>query len=312
LHLALLALGVQEGDAVICPTFTFAATVNAVRYCGAEPVFVDCRTADWGLDPDLLEEAIATLKAEGKRLKAVMMVHAYGIPADTGRMRAICDREGLALVEDTAGALGSEQSEGKPVGLAGTVSACSTNANKMISTGSGGFLVCGDEGLMERAQLFCNQGKVEALHYQHVVVGMNYRISNLNAALGLGQWQNLEERLKRKAWQFEYYAKAFAKSPLKMMPQPSRCRHNHWMHAVLLEDMDSEPVILDLRESGIEAVPLWKPMHLQPIYAECRAFLNGSAEKLFRQGVVLPSGFELREPVLARVVESVLGGMRVR
>lgn len=303
LHLTLLAEELQAGDVVICPTFTFAATINVVRHCGAEPVFVDCRTADWGMDPDLLERAIREEKKAGHRVRGVIMVHPFGLPVCMERLSALCEANSLFLIEDTAGALGSEDAGGRPVGLAGTASACSFNANKMITTGMGGAVVSRDRNRIKQVRLLANQGKVDSLHYEHEAVGMNYRLSNFNAALGLSQWPYLKKRMAIKDGQFERYRRAFRGTAVRMMPQPGEGRHNHWMHAALLTNGNpSLPLVQGMRNRGIEVVPLWKPMHLQPVFHGHRAYLNGISESLFQCGFVLPGGFDLNESNQERVI----------
>lgn len=303
LHLALLAIDLRPSEVVFCPTFTFAATVNAVAYCGGEPVFVDCRASDWGMDVECLRDAIHAERAAGKTLRAVVIVHAYGLPMDLAELAALCAEEELVLIEDMAGAMGSRDGDGKSVGLKGDLACGSMNANKMLTTGSGGFVLGEDAAVMERARLYCNQGKLDRLHYEHEVIGQNYRMSNFNAALGLVQLPLLSERVAIKRRQFEQYRQTAERLGIEMMPEPELGVHNHWMHACVL-NRAAQQTILAMRAERIEVVPLWKPMHLQPVYKHCRAYLTGHAEKLFECGMVLPGGLDLTAAQLARVTET--------
>lgn len=301
LHLGLAAMGIGAGDVVICPSFTFAATINAVKYCGAEPVFVDCRPSDWGMSMDLLEEAVRKERKVGRNIRGILIVHAYGIPMELSELAEFCRNEQIPLMEDTAGSLGSRTSTNRPVGLEGLWSAGSFNANKMVTTGAGGMLVSADSQLLVRAELLANQGKADALHYEHIEVGMNYRMSNLNAALGLSQMPLLPERLRIKREQALVYRELLEDSGVDFMPEGAGIG-NHWMHAVLLPDhLAAVPVIEELRKEGIEAAPLWKPMHLQPAYAGARSYLSGAAESLFHRGVVLPSSLDLTVEDLKKI-----------
>lgn len=305
LHMALLAAGLGPGDRVICPTYTFAATLNAVRYCGAEPVLVDATRKDWGLDPEQLRMAIEAEKAAGHALRGVLAVHAYGIPMDVEPVAELCRTADLFLIEDTAGALGSRLPDGQPVGLSGLAGAGSFNANKLLTTGMGGMLVSRDREFLARARLYANQGKAEALHYEHTVVGMNYRMSNFNAALGLAQWPELEERIQTKRAHFTRYAEALKPLGFEPMPQPPGARHNHWMHAFLVpRGAESLPLIQALRDKGLEAAPLWKPMHRQLPYQSCPLHGGEVADDLFLRGLVLPSGLALSDAQFEAVVEN--------
>jgi dTDP-4-amino-4,6-dideoxygalactose transaminase len=310
LHLALVAQELAPGDRILCPTFTFVATLNAVCFCGAVPVLADCRHLDWGIDTGQLAKALAAERAAGHRVRGVMVVHAYGIPMDVEPVAAFCREHGLFLIEDTAGALGSKASDGRAVGLSGLASAGSFNANKLLTTGMGGMLVTSDAALAARARLYANQGKTEAIHYEHEVVGMNYRMSNYNAALGLAQWPLLAERLASKARQFQTYKAALEPLGFSMMPQPQGTVHNHWMHAALVPNgREADPVIRELRAQGIEAAPLWKPMHQQPVYKDCAAYLNGTSDELFARGLCLPSGSGMTEAQQERVIAAVRGAL---
>jgi pyridoxal phosphate-dependent aminotransferase EpsN len=307
LHLALLLSGVGPGDEVICPTLTFVATANPVLYVGATPVFVDSDPFTWTLDPDLLEAEIDS-RAKARRLpKAVISVDLYGQCADYGRIGPICQRHDLTLIEDAAEALGST-AFGRPAGSFGSFGVLSFNGNKIITTSSGGALVSHDNEAITRARFLASQARDPAPHYQHSEVGYNYRLSNLLAAVGRGQLGTLDQRVAARRRNFDRYVAGLGDLPgIEFMPEAPYGTSNRWLTTLTI-DPDAfgatrEEVRLELEHHNIESRPLWKPMHLQPLY-ETSPMIGGSiSERLFENGLCLPSGSSLTATQLDRVVE---------
>ncbi|MCB9670361.1 MAG: aminotransferase class I/II-fold pyridoxal phosphate-dependent enzyme [Alphaproteobacteria bacterium] len=309
LHLALLLHGIGAGDSVLCSTFTFAATANAIRYVGAEPVFVDATEADWCMDIEQVERALAAERARGKRVKAVMPVDLYGLLPDLAALEALCEREGLVLIEDAAEALGSRRDD-RSAGSFGACAAFSFNGNKIITTSGGGMLVSHDAGIVERARYLSTQAREPFPHYEHVTVGFNYRLSNLLAAVGRGQLMHLPERIDARRANAVAYREALADVPgFRFMPEPEGTESNHWLTCVLIDPemagVDREAVREHLAADQIEARPLWKPMHLQPVFADCPSYGSGVSERLFAIGLCLPSGSSLTDGDRARVIDRI-------
>lgn len=309
LHLALLLHGVGPGDVVLCSSFTFAATANAIAYVGAEPVFVDASADDWCMDVDLLQDALAAERALGKRVRAVMPVDLYGLLPDLAAIEALCMNEGLVLIEDAAEALGSSR-EGRPAGSFGDCAAFSFNGNKIITTSGGGMLVSRSEEVIQGARKLSTQAREPVPHYQHEMIGYNYRLSNLLAAVGRGQLAHLDERIEARAANRAHYEAQLADLPgWSFMPAPAHTKSNHWLTCVTIDPavahVDREAVRLHLEADGIEARPLWKPMHQQPVFAGSRAYLNGVSDRLFRDGLCLPSGSSLSEADRARITDRI-------
>ena len=315
LHLALLMLGVGLGDEVLVSTFTFAATANAVAYLGARPVFIDSDRETWNMDPGLLEEELTGCALRGKLPKAVIAVDLYGQCADYDRILAACGRYCVPLVEDAAEALGATY-KGKPAGSFGAAAAFSFNGNKIITTSGGGMLVSRDAGLVERARYLSQQARDPAPHYQHSTIGYNYRMSNLLAAVGRGQLNVLKDRVSRKREIFQYYMSALGGVPgLSFMPEAVYGCSNRWLTCMLVDSprfgATGEDIRLALERENIESRPPWKPMHLQPVFKDCRIRGGEVSEGLFERGLCLPSGTALKDADLARivgVVRNVQGG----
>jgi len=309
LHLALIAVGVRPGDRVITSTLTFAATANAIVYVGAEPVFVDVSHATWTLDPDLLAEELALNARLGRRVGAVIPVDLYGQCADYARIRAVADRYGVPVVEDAAEALGGSY-RGSPAGSFGACAAFSFNGNKIITTSGGGMLVSRDRAIVERARYLSTQAKEPLPYYEHLEVGYNYRMSNLLAALGVAQLRSLPRKLARRREVRERYSAAFAAHPgLTLMPEAEYGRSNCWLTCVRVDPIafgaDREGVRLHLDSCGIEARPVWKPLHMQPAFRHC-VFRSGEvAAALFADGLCLPSGSSLSQADQRRVIEAI-------
>lgn len=317
LHLALRLLGVGPGDEVIVPTFTFVASVNPIRYLGATPVFVDSDPATWMLDPALLEKALVDRAARGRRTKAVMPVHLYGQSADMDPILEICRRHDVPVVEDAAEAMGSLY-KGRPCGSMGEVAAFSFNGNKLITTTGGGMLVARQREWVDKARFWSTQARDPGIAYHHTEMGYNYRMSNVLAGIGRGQLEVLDERiLQRRAVAFRY-RDAFADLPgVTLMPQAAYGLHTNWLSCFLIDERRSgagrDEVIAALAALDIEARPLWKPMHLQPLYERCERHGGDVAADLFRRGICLPSSSSLALEDQLLVIETArrtLGGAR--
>lgn len=306
LHLAMRWLRLQPGDEVICPTLTFSATINPILYERAKPVFVDCDEQSWNMAPSLLAEAVEERIKCGRRPKAVVLVHLYGQSADIAPIAATCANHGIPLIEDAAEALGATY-RGKAPGSFGLCGVHSFNGNKIITTSGGGMLVSNDAKLIEKARFWATQARDPAPHYQHSELGFNYRMSNILAAIGRGQLRVLEERVESRRANCETYRRAFAEVPgITFMPEASWGRSTRWLTCVQIDPAafggDREKVRRALEAENIESRPVWKPMHLQPVFAGCEIYGGGVAERLFERGLCLPSGSNLQPADLERVV----------
>ena len=307
IHLGLRALGVGPGDSVICPDLTFIASVNPVRYLGAEPVLVDVQRETWALDPDLVREAIRSLKAEGRTVKAMVIVHAFGIPAPITRLMEVAREEGVLVLEDCAGAFGARNGN-QAVGSHGDAAAYSFNGNKVLTTSGGGALYVKDPEMRPAARSWANQGKrAGAVGYQHETLGYNYKLSNICAAIGLAQLETVQGRLARKKAIFEAYRTRFAGFPeISYMPEPEYGGNNYWLSCIGLETRtDAEDLVSSLRKQRIEASPMWKPMHLQSLNRDLKVFGGSISEEIHRRFLSLPSGSSLSDRDLDRVVRLV-------
>jgi dTDP-4-amino-4,6-dideoxygalactose transaminase len=307
LHLGLLAAGVGKGDRVITSTLTFAATVNAIVYVGAEPVFVDVSADTWTLDPDLLAEELARNASLGRRVGAVIPVDLYGQCADYSRILAVAGQHGVPVIADAAEALGASY-KGEPAGSFGLCAAFSFNGNKIITTAGGGMLVSADPELIAHARKLATQARDPAPHYEHSEVGFNYRMSNILAAIGRGQLRVLGDRVAARRRNFALYAEALGDLPgVQFMPEAPWGTHTRWLTTLTIDPRefgaDREAVRLALDAAGIEARPVWKPMHLQPLYAQSEIIGGGNvADDLYARGLCLPSGSNLAQTDLERVV----------
>jgi dTDP-4-amino-4,6-dideoxygalactose transaminase len=304
LHLALVLLGVGPGDEVFVPTLTFAATANAVVYVGARPVFLDCDAATWTLDPKLLEETLAERARQNRLPKAVIAVDLYGQCADYAPLRQACDAYSIPLVQDAAEALGAEYRD-KPAGSQAGVAVFSFNGNKIITTSGGGMLVSDNGGLVARARKLASQAREPALHYEHRELGYNYRMSNLLAALGRAQLRSLGAKVERRRRNFDAYRAALG-GHIDMMPEAPYGRATRWLSCGLCRTRsERDTIITHLGEDDIEARPVWKPLHEQPLFAGCSVVGGSVATDLFRRGLCLPSGSNLSDDDLARVIHRV-------
>lgn len=302
IHLALELLGVSRGDEVICQSFTFSASANPILYLGATPVFVDSERETWNLSPELLEKAIKDRMAKGIKPKAIIAVHLYGMPFKVNDIKRIAEQYGIPLVEDSAEALGSRYQDTK-CGCFGDIGILSFNGNKIITTSGGGALVTKREDYKKRAVFLATQARDPAPHYQHSCVGYNYRMSNVLAGIGRGQMEVLEDRVEARRFNYEYYRKNLgAISGLEFLDEPEGFFSNRWLSCVLTSSYQiREKIRLALLEDDIESRPLWKPMHLQPIFSEYTCYTDGTSADLFDRGLCLPSGSNLEKKDLDRV-----------
>lgn len=312
LHLALLVLGVGAGDIVICPTLTFAASANPIRYCGAEPIFIDCEPRTWNLDPVLLEKALSDLERAGRLPKAVIVVHLYGQCAEMASILDLCDRYGVPVIEDAAEALGASY-QGRPAGSMGALSFFSFNGNKIITTSGGGMLLGNDAALIEKARLLSTQAREPVRHYEHRSVGYNYRLSNVLAGLGLSQLADLKRRIQARRAHFDAYELALTHGVgLTAMPIADRQSVNWWLSCLTLNEgsVEARDALLDALESAdIEARPVWKPLHLQPVFAGCPCYGGAVAEDIFARGLCLPSGSSMGPEDRERIIQAVIQHM---
>jgi dTDP-4-amino-4,6-dideoxygalactose transaminase len=316
LHLALEVLGVGAGDEVWVSTLTFAATANAVRYVGAVPVFVDSDRRSWNLDPGLLADELDAAGRRGALPRAVIAVDLYGQCADLEPIVAACRRWEVPLIEDAAEALGATY-RGRPAGSFGDLAILSFNGNKIITTSGGGMLLGRNKAWIDRARFLATQAREPARHYEHAVVGYNYRLSNLLAAVGRGQLADLERRVDARRATYAAYRQALADLPgWDFMPEADYGRSSHWLTCATVDAAASgihRDAILDLlAEHDIEGRPVWKPMHLQPVFAGCRVLGGAVAEALFRTGICLPSGSSLTAADRDRVTAVIRSAYRAR
>ncbi len=306
LHLALLGVGVSRGDEVLVSTLTFAATANAVVYCGATPVFIDSDRATWNMDPDLLEAELREMRRAGRRAAAVIAVDLFGHCADYDAITDICRRYEVPLVEDAAESLGATWN-GRPAGSFGEAAVLSFNGNKIMTTSGGGMLLTDDERLARRARHLATQAREPMLHYEHLEVGYNYRLSNILAALGSVQLRRLPQLVTRRRDVRRQYIEALTDVPgVSVQPESPASSGNAWLTAALLPKGGPESVIRGLAQDDVEARPVWKPMHRQPAFAAARSRTTGVADELFATGVCLPSGSTLTDMDVSRVLRAVL------
>ncbi len=313
LHLALVMLGVQRGDEVICQSFTFSASANPITYQGATPVFVDSEPDTWNMSPTLLRQAIEDrIKVTHKTPKAIIPVHLYGMPAKMDELNAIAQEYGIPVLEDAAEALGSEY-KGRKCGTLGDYAALSFNGNKIITTSGGGALVCPDEESAKRVVFYATQARDNAPHYQHSCIGYNYRMSNICAGIGRGQMEVLQEHVATRRAHHDFYVEQLEGiAGIEVMSSPSTDFYsNYWLSCIVVNPDEAgfgrEDLRMALDAANIESRPLWKPMHLQPVFSDCPAYVDGTSETLFDLGLCLPSGSILTQEDLARVIEVIRG-----
>ena len=295
IHLGLILLGVECGDEVIASSFTFAATVNPIVYQGAVPILVDCEPGTWNMDPELLQTAIEDRLLKGKKPKAIIPVHLYGMPANMEDIMQIADRYDIPVLSDAAEALGSRFMN-KPVASFGKLAVLSFNGNKIITTSGGGALLSDDEELIIRARFLATQARDLAPHYQHSQIGFNYRLSNILAGIGRGQLEVIEDRVRERRNNYFFYKEKLEEyEGISFLKEPDESYFsNHWLTTILVDAAKTrksrDALQRALEVMNIESRPLWKPMHMQPVFSTCPAYLNGNSEKLFSRGLCLPSG----------------------
>lgn len=311
LHLALIILGVKTGDEVICQSFTFSASANPIVYQGATPIFIDSEKDTWNMSPEYLERAIKERISKGKKPKAIIVVHLYGMPANMSEIKALSVRYEIPIIEDAAEALGSEYKK-QPCGTLGEMAILSFNGNKIITTSGGGALVSHKEEYIKTARFLATQARDAAPHYQHTHIGYNYRMSNVVAGVGRGQMLVLKDRVKQRRANNQFYRKQFEEfSGISFQTEPSSDYFsNYWLSCILVDPQKTngktrEDLYEALNEANIESRPLWKPMHLQPIFKDYPFFGDGTSELLFKNGLCLPSGTTLSLDDLQKVADSV-------
>lgn len=314
IHLGLIMLGVEKGDEVICQSFTFAASANPVVYQGATPVFVDSEPDTYNMDPQLLEEAIKDRIAKtGKKPKAIIPVYLYGMPARIDEIFEVAKRYEIPVLEDAAEGFGSVY-KGQVCGTFGDYGVMSFNGNKMITTSGGGALICPDSDTKKRVMFYATQAREPFPYYQHEKIGYNYRMSNICAGIGRGQMTVADEHIRHHQWVHEQYEKAFAEiDAITVHSAPEEyMKPNYWLSTIRFEDgkhtVDGEllSLIQKLSDANIETRPLWKPMHLQPVYKDAPAYTNGVSERLFSCGLCLPSGPYVREEEINNIVRIIV------
>jgi len=309
MHLALKGVGVKAGDVVLASTLTFIGSVGPILYEGATPVFIDADEDTWNLDPVLLEQELEERSAAGSLPKAVVPTDLYGQSCDVDTLREICDRYGVALVIDAAESLGAT-CRGRATGKRGDAAVFSFNGNKIITTSGGGILASDNVELVDRARHLSTQAREPFVHFEHRELGYNYRMSNLLAAVGLGQLEVLDQRVARTREIFAIYSQLFADTPgISMMPEADYGTANHWLSVILIDEdsfgANAETVRLTLEENNIESRPMWKPMHLQPVFEGCMVRGGEVSERLFKCGLCLPSGTALKDSEIQRIAELV-------
>lgn len=308
IHLALILLDVKAGDEVICQSFTFSASANPIVYQGATPIFVDSETDTWNMCPIHLRKAIENRMAKDKKPKAIIPVHLYGMPAKMNEIIAIANEFDIPVIEDAAEGLGAHI-DGKACGTFGKLGVLSFNGNKIITTSGGGALLSNNEDYIKKARFLATQARDAAPHYQHSHIGYNYRMSNVCAAIGRGQMTVLQDRVDQRRLNFELYNQHLANIPgITFLNEPTGYYSNRWLSTILVDpsktkDVTREDIRLALEKENIESRPLWKPMHMQPIFENYPFYGDGTAERLFDQGLCLPSGSNLAESELLEVVK---------
>jgi dTDP-4-amino-4,6-dideoxygalactose transaminase len=307
IHLALIILGVSPNDEVLCSSFTFSATANPIIYQNATPVFVDSEQETWNIDPVLLEKAIKDRIKKGKKPKAIIVVHLYGMPAKMDEILKIANYYEIPVVEDAAEALGSKF-DGKHCGSFGEMSVLSFNGNKIITTSGGGALLSENEDYIKKARFLATQARDDAPHYQHSHIGYNYRMSNIVAGIGRGQLEVLDKRVNQRRENFSFYKKLFTSiQGVSLLEEPDqRYFSNYWLTSIRIDPgktggITREDLRIAFERENIESRPLWKPMHLQPVFEKYPVYENGTSETLFHEGLCLPSGSNLSEDDRIRI-----------
>jgi dTDP-4-amino-4,6-dideoxygalactose transaminase len=308
LHLGLVLLGVKAGDEVLCQSMTFSASANPILYLGAIPVFIDSEKDTWNLCPIALEEAIIDRTAKGKKPKAIIGVHLYGMPFKVDEIMAVSRKYEIPVLEDSAEALGSTY-KGQKCGTFSELAALSFNGNKIITTSGGGALVCKEKAVKDKAIFFATQSRDNAPHYQHSEIGYNYRMSNICAGIGRGQMEVIDLRVAQRRAMNAFYQEVFkGNDEVSVFKEPNADYFsNHWLSAIVLDSYEKrEALRLALEKKNIESRPLWKPMHLQPIFEKYPYYGEMVAEELFNKGLCLPSGSNLKDTDKVRIEENII------
>lgn len=310
LHLSLILAGVQSGDFVFCQTFTFSASANPIYYLGANPVFIDSEKDTWNMDPNLLKKALKAAHLKNRLPKAIIPVHLYGMPAKIDQLIAIASEYDIPVIEDAAEALGSTFAR-KACGSFGKFGILSFNGNKIITTSGGGALISNDEELIQKAKFLATQARDNAPHYQHSEIGYNYRLSNVLAGIGIGQLEVLHERIISRRSNFNKYQSYFNKwnergFQIKFQEEHNDSFSNRWLSCILVDPIKNkglhrEEIRLSLDAANIESRPLWKPMHQQPVFKNCEAYISGVSDYLFEVGLCLPSGSNMTNDEFERI-----------
>ena len=310
IHLALILLDVKQNDFVICSSFTFSASVNPIIYQKAKPVFIDSETETWNMDPILLDKAIKACIKEGNKPKAIILVHLYGFPAKLNEIMEISNKYDIPVIEDAAEAIGSKYND-QPLGTFGEIGIFSFNGNKIITTSSGGAIISKNKNYIEKAKFLSTQARDNFPHYEHSEIGYNYRMSNVCAAIGIGQIEVLESRVEKRRHIYNYYRKNLSSIPfISFVEDIEEFYSNRWLTTILISnksEINREDIRLELLKNNIESRPLWKPMHLQPVFNSYNSFNNGISEDFFNRGLCLPSGSNMDEKDLQRVINVIKG-----
>jgi dTDP-4-amino-4,6-dideoxygalactose transaminase len=308
IHLALVILGIKAGDEVICQSMTFSASANPIAYQGASPVFIDSEETTWNMSPEYLEQAIQDRIKHGTKPKAIIVVHLYGMPARMSELMTIARRYQIPVIEDAAEALGSTY-KGQALGTFGDIGILSFNGNKIITTSGGGALVSANAEYVKQARFLATQARDHAPHYQHSHIGYNYRMSNVCAGIGRGQMEVLPKRIAQRRYNFDFYKQALANiKGIQFLADPGKDFYsNHWLTTILIDSnaFTITDIQNSLHDDNIDCRPLWKPMHLQPVFENALYYGNGVSERLFKKGLCVPSGSNLTEDELNRVVDRI-------
>jgi UDP-N-acetylbacillosamine transaminase len=307
-HLALLALGIGKGDDVLASTFTFIGSAAPIAYTGANPVFIDSEEGTWNIDPNLLEDY---LKKAQKLPKALVLTQVYGQSANMDDIILVCDRFGVPLIDNADEALGATYA-GRQCGTFGTAGIVSFSGNKLVTSGGGGMLLTDDKKIYESALYFASNAREPMIHHEHSSIGYNYRLSNLHAAVGVAQMELVSERIAARRRIFAQYEKAFAgDSRITLMPEHHKAKGNRWLTTALFECSEPQKLMTKLANQGIESRPLWKPMHMQPVFKDAERCVNGTSEKLFSKGLCLPSSTQMTDEDVSKVAAEIIGTLDI-
>lgn len=303
IHMALRLLDVSKGDEVLCQSFTFSASANPIIYQGATPIFIDSEKDTWNMSPELLEIAIKDRIEKYKKPKAIIAVHLYGMPYKANEINNIARKYEIPVIEDSAEALGSSYFNQK-CGALSDIGILSFNGNKIITTSGGGALVAKNETLKQKAVFLATQARDNAPHYEHSTIGYNYRMSNVLAGIGRGQMEVIDDRVEARRRNFSFYKKQLSKyNNITFLEEPEGCISNRWITCIETDSFETrEQIRLALQKDDIESRPLWKPMHIQPVFKDCLHFTDGTSEMLFEKGLCLPSGSNLSQEDLNRIL----------